>query len=90
MKLMVKEESTDKKEEEAKRINFILWGIGNRLSSLGVIASSEWDVGDKLDLEHPESNSSKSILIPRFISPTMAKRLFISPRIITISFSAKR
>jgi hypothetical protein len=49
---MAKENNS--KNDESKRINFILWGIGNRLSSLGVIASSEWDVGDKLDPEHPE------------------------------------
>jgi hypothetical protein len=80
MKLMVKEESTDKKEEEAKRINFILWGIGNRLSSLGVIASSEWDVGDKLDLEHPEKQFLEVNLDPSiYITYDGEKTFYIAP-----------
>lgn len=68
------------KTAEAKRINFILWGIGNRLSSLGVIASSEWDVGDKLDSEHPEKQFLEINLDPSiYITYDGAKTFYIAP-----------
>jgi|GEM_PF-6910366 hypothetical protein len=80
MKRMAKAESPKQKEEEAKRFNFILWGIGNRLSSLGVIASSEWDVGDKLDPEHPEKQFLEINLDPSiYITYDGEKTFYIAP-----------
>jgi hypothetical protein len=70
----------NEKNDESKRINFILWGIGNRLSSLGVIASSEWDVGDKLDPEHPEKQFLEVNLDPSiYITYDGKKTFYIAP-----------
>jgi hypothetical protein len=75
---MAKENNS--KDDESKRINFILWGIGNRLSSLGVIASSEWDVGDKLDPEHPEKQFLEVNLDPSiYITYDGKKTFYIAP-----------